>query len=161
MRWILVVGTALAICACSPGGAGTAAIHAPPLSRSEAQQLMLKADDIKRSVLIGARVARLGDVFTGPALQTLTAQASTMVARGQRQEERSTVRVLVSWDPVAGEAVLQVTAQRRLLTRDQPDPAWTSTARQWWARIALVGSAWRVIDQHDLPPDQWRPVQST
>ena len=158
MRRILLVGMALAICACSARGAGTAAVQAPPLSRSGAEQLMLKADDIKRSVLDGAQVARLAAVFAGPALQMLAAQASTMDARRQKQDERSTARLLVFWDSHAGEAVLQVTAQRRLVTPDQPDPAWAITVRQWWARIELADGGWRVSDQHDLPPDQWRRV---
>ncbi len=158
MRRVLLVGVAVAVCACAPGRVGTVSVPAPTLSRSDAEQLMLKADDVKRSVLDGAPVARLADVFSGRALQMLEAQAATMDLRLARQDERSTARVLVLWDSRADEAVLQVAAQRRLVTSDQPNPAWASTVRQWWARLQHSDAGWRVVEQHDLPPDQWRPA---
>ena len=72
------------------------------------------------------------------------------------EEERGLSRDLVFWDPVAEEAVLQVVAQRRLVTQDQPDPPWSATVRQWWGRVRNVDGTWMVVDQEDLPPDRWR-----
>lgn len=73
-----------------------------------------------------------------------------------REEERSSSRELVFWDPVAYEAVLQVVAEHRLVSRDQPNPGWSATVRQWWARLENVDGVWKVVDQEDLPPDRWR-----
>lgn len=63
----------------------------------------------------------------------------------------------MSWDPHADEAVLQVVAQRRIVTSDQPDPAWAATVRQWWARLQHADGSWWVVEQQDLSPDRWRP----
>ena len=76
--------------------------------------------------------------------------------QGMSEEERSSSRELVFWDPLAGEAVLQVVAERRLVSPDQPNPPWSSTAGQWWARLQNVGGSWLVVDDQDLPPDRWR-----
>jgi hypothetical protein len=81
-----------------------------------------------------------------------------MELRGLRVEERALARTLVSWDPGADEAVLQIAAQGRLVTPDEPNPAWTATVRQWWVRLQYADGAWWVIEQEDLAPDQWRPV---
>jgi hypothetical protein len=56
----------------------------------------------------------------------------------------------------AGEAVLQVAAQVRLVSAEQPEPPWSSTLRQWWSRLAFHAGGWVVVDDRDLSPDQWR-----
>jgi hypothetical protein len=151
---------ALVICACSTDGARTMNHQPPPLSRSAAEQLMLRADDVKRLALDTPRTARWADAYRGRALQMLEGQSQSMERRGLRVEERNFARTLVFWDPRAGEAVLQVAADRRLVTPDQPNPAWAAIVRQWWARLQFANDCWWVVDQRDLSPDQWRPVMS-
>ena len=114
---------------------------------------MLLADDIKRS---SSGPAGLADVFRGRALQTLGAQAESLDRRGLRAEERNTARTLVFWDPRGGEAVLQAIGQRRVVSRDDPNPEWVGTVRQWWARFEFAEGSWWIVDQQDLPPDRWR-----
>jgi hypothetical protein len=155
---ILAMGVALVFCACATEGARIVNRPPPPLSRSGAEQLMLRADDMKGLALDAFRTARLADVFRGRALQRLEAQAQSMDRRGLRIEERNLARSLVFWDPSAGEAVLQVVAQRRLVTPDDPNPAWAATVRQWWTRLRYADDSWWVVDQEDLTPDRWWPV---
>jgi hypothetical protein len=126
------------------------------MSMSDAERLMLRADDIKRSAGDAAATARLSEVFAGPALQRLQAQAQAMVRRSVREEERNVTRTLIFWDPRAGEAVLQVVAESRLVTSDRPNASWAAIVRQWWARIEYASGSWWVVDQGDLPPDRWR-----
>ena len=92
----------------------------------------------------------------GPALVRLQAQSQSFGRRGIREEERSSSRDIVFWDPIANEGVLQVVATRRLVTRDQPNPPWSATVRQWWSRLQIVEGTWKVVEQEDLPPDRWR-----
>jgi hypothetical protein len=152
------LAAALVICACSAGGARIVSNQAPALSMSGAEQVMVRADDVRRSALEDPRTARLPDAFRGRALQMLEAQSKGMDQRGLRMEERSYVPTLVFWDPRAGEAVLQVTSERRLVTSDEPNPGWAAAARQWWGRLQYADAGWWVIDQEDLTPDRWRPV---
>jgi hypothetical protein len=150
------VGVALVICACSTAATKTANPQPPPLSSTGAEQLMLRADDFKRLALADEGTATLADVFRGPALQMLDAQAQSMDQRGVRLEERNLARTLVFWDPRAHEAVLQVVAQSRLVSADQPNPTWSAIVRQWWARLQYADGRWWVVDQEDLAPDRWR-----
>ncbi|MDQ6722608.1 MAG: hypothetical protein M3003_17700 [Candidatus Dormibacteraeota bacterium] len=158
MKQVLAMVAALLICSCSTNGATTLRRQPPPFSRSDAEQLMLRADDIKRLTLDGGWTARLTDAFRGRALQMLAAQAQSFKGRALRMEELDSARTLVFWDPHADEAVLQVVAQRRLVTSDQPNPAWAATVRQWWARLQYADGSWWVVEQQDLSPDRWRPV---
>jgi hypothetical protein len=128
------------------------------LSRSDAERLMLRADDIKLS---SAATARLADVFRGRALHVLEAQAQSLDRRGLRMEERNPARTLVFWDPRGSEAVLQVIAQRRIASRDDPNPGWVATVRQWWARLQFADGSWWIVDQEDLTPDRWRAVPNS
>jgi hypothetical protein len=158
MKRVLAMGAALLICSCSTNGATTLRRQPPPLSSSGAEQLMLRADDIKRLTLDGGRTAGLTDAFRGRALQMLEAQAQSFKGRALRMEELDSARALVFWDPRADEAVLQVVADRRLVTSDQPNPAWAASVRQWWARLQYSDSSWWVVDQEELTPDRWRPI---
>lgn len=154
---MLVLGVAFAfVVACDAPAATTAKPPAASLSRSDAEKLMLQADDARRRALASPGAVTLSDAFGRSALQRLEAQSQTLAGRGMREEERSSSREVVFWDPGADEAVLQVVAERRLVTRDQPMPAWSSTIRQWWARLQNVDGSWKVVDQEDLPPDRWR-----
>jgi hypothetical protein len=122
---------------------------------------MLRADDIRRAALGAYSKAPLSEVFRGRALQIIEAQAQVFDRRGIRNEERNASRDLVFWDQPAGEAVLQVVAERRVVTSDEPDQPWSPTVRQWWARLQNADGTWWVIDQEDLPPDRWRLVATT
>ncbi len=99
-------------------------------------------------------------MFRGRALQVLEKQVLEMGHRRLHIEERDQMRTLVLWDSRAHEAVLEVAAQDRLVTADQPDPAWAATTRQWWSRLAYQGGSWWVVDQGDLTPDRWWPGPS-
>jgi hypothetical protein len=153
---MVAIGVALLICTCSADGAKTPNRLPPVLTRAGAEQLMLRADDTKR--LAASGTADLADAFRGRALQVLEAQAQSLDRRGMRVEERNTVRTLAFWDHRALEAVLQVVAQRRLVTPDDPNPDWAATVRQWWARLQFADGSWWVVDQQDLTPDRWRAV---
>jgi hypothetical protein len=119
---------------------------------------MLRADELRRLAFEFPGNANLAHAFGGSALRKLEAQSESFSRRGLREEERSQTRALVFWDPVAAEAVLQVVAETRLVSHDQPNPAWTRTLRQWWARLQVMNGDWRVVDQENLPPDRWRHV---
>jgi len=154
---ILVIAACLVLCSCAPRST-ISAHQLPSLSGADAERLMLRADDIRRVALSAFSKARLSELFRGRALKMLEAQAQILHLRGIRNEERNAFRALVFWDQSAGEAVLQVVAERRIVTTDEPNQAWTATVRQWWARLNNVDGRWWVIDQQDLPPDRWRPV---
>jgi hypothetical protein len=154
--WLVVASAgALVICGCFNNGASPAGVQPPLLSRNVAEQVMLQADDVKRSAFESRPASRLADAFRSRALQRLDAQSQAMIRRGWKVEERNMARTLVFWDPLAGEAVIQVTAQRRIVTPDELHPAWASTVWQWWARLQYAEGSWWVVDQRDLPPDQW------
>jgi hypothetical protein len=161
MTRALAIGMALLVCACSTGGATAVNRRPSPLDASGAEQRMVRADDIRRGALEGLGTAGLAEAFRGRALQVLEAQARGFERRGLRLQEHDSSRSLAFWDPRAEEAVLQVVAQRRLVTPDQPSPAWASTVRQWWARLEHAGGQWWVVDQDDLTPDRWRAVPPT
>jgi hypothetical protein len=140
-------------------GATTQELPFPPrLSRVQAEQVMLRADDLRRAALESPGSVSLSDAFGGPALSRLTAQSQTLRLRQARMEERTSSRELVFWDPLAREAVLQVAAERRIVTADDPHAGWSSTVLQWWARLQRVGDSWVVVDDQELPPDRWRPA---
>jgi hypothetical protein len=153
---MLAAGAALALLACNPAGPPSPSRQPAGLSRADAEQLMVRADEARRLAFESAGSATLSAVFGLSALQRLLAQSQNFGNRGMREEERASSRQLVFWDPVALEAVLQVVAERRLVTPDQPNPAWSATVRQWWARLQKVDGTWKVVDEEDLPPDRWR-----
>jgi hypothetical protein len=152
---MLASGAVLLVCTCCAADGQAVDRQAPPPTRTEVARLMLRADDIKR--LSEAGTPGLAEAFRGRALQVLEAQAKALGRRGQRAEERNAVRDLVHWDPLALEAVLQVAAQRRLVTSEDPNPGWAATVRQWWVRFEFGGGRWWIADQRDLPPDAWTP----
>jgi hypothetical protein len=156
MRRLVASGLALLLISGCLGDHAGGLASAPVLSLDGVEQLALKADDARRAALADLQPVQLARTFRGRALQVLEGQVIKMGQRGLRLEERDSVRTLVFWDPRADEAVLQVVAQDRLVSPDQPDPTWAATARQWWLRLAYQGGSWWVVDQHDLTPDRWR-----
>ncbi len=153
---MLAVGAAIALLACTPPGPTTPAHQAASLNRRDAEQLMLRADDARRLAFEFPGTTKLSEAFGRSALERLQAQSQSLALRGMREEERSSSRDIVFWDPVAYEAVLQVVAERRLVSPDQPSPFWSATVRQWWARLQYVAGSWKVVEAEDLPPDRWR-----
>ena len=152
------MGAAFALLACNPPGPTSATQQPARLSGADAEQLMLRADDARRLAFEFPGNTTLSDSFGRSALQRLQAQSQSLGLRGMREEERSSSRDIVFWDPVAHEAVLQVVAERRLVTPDQPDPSWSATVRQWWARLQNLNGSWMIVEQDDLPLDRWRQV---
>jgi hypothetical protein len=155
MRTPVAAAIALLICGCF-GGPAVGPGSSPVLSRAGAESLALAADSERRAAFAELQPLRLAKTFRGRALQVLEQQVVKMGLRGLRHEERDPARTLVFWDSRADEAVLRVVAQDRLVTADQPDPAWAATTRQWWTRLGDEGGTWWVVDQEDLTPDRWR-----
>lgn len=153
---MLATGLVMVMCTCCGVGIEGVDKQGAPPGRFEAERLLLRADDIKRQSEGGT--PGLAEAFRGRALRVLEAQAQAFSRRGQRVEERNAARDLVFWDPGALEAVLQVAAQRRLVTPDDPNPGWDATLRQWWARLEFARGKWWIADQRDLTPDTWRPA---
>src|ERR1700730_10851860 len=106
----MVVSALLLICACSTDGVSTPRHQPPPLGKSDAEQLLLRADQLK-SLALAAGTVSLADAFRGRALQRLEAEVQSTRSRGLHVEERNATRALVFWDPIAGEGVLQVVAE--------------------------------------------------
>jgi hypothetical protein len=155
---VLAAIATLALSACSAPTAPAALGSPARLDRAVAYQIVFGADQAIETAMADLDSTRLGLFFAGRALRTLVDQVGWMRARSLRSEDRSTRRVVVSWDGGAMEVVLQVEAEHRLLSPDQPEPAWSSSMRQWWARLGFCAGAWRVVDDRDLPPDQWRAL---
>ena len=130
----------------------------PYLSRDEAERLALKGDDLVRAALAGSGADQLPSVFRGRALTTLRLQVARLVERGVLIEERSVTRKLARFDPASGEAILAVSSEDRMTTRDEINAAWAATERQWWMRFELDAGSWWIVEQQNLPPDRW--VQS-
>jgi hypothetical protein len=158
MLRIVAMAAALALLACTPPRASTAMHPSGGLSRSDAEHLMLRADDVMRLAFEFPGTTTLSGTFGRSALERLQAQSQSLSLRGMREEQHTSSRELVFWDPVGQEAVLQVVAEIRLVTRDQLNPPWSATIRQWWARLQNVDGSWKVVEQEDLPPDRWRPA---
>jgi hypothetical protein len=159
VKSILALGTALLMVACSAHVAATTRPSPPTLSRDEAEHLILRADDLRRQAFEFPGTA-LPNAFAGSALTMLEEQSQNLGRRGLREDERNLSRELVSWDSISAEGVLQVAAERRLLSPDQLSPPWSATVQQWWVRLQFVKGNWKVVDQEDLPPDQWRSVMT-
>ncbi len=155
MRGLLASAIVLLVCGCF-GGRADGPISVPVLTWTGAEQLALEADGARRAAFADLQPVRLATIFRGPALQALGKQVLRMGQRGIRLEERDPVRSLLFWDSRAHEAVLEIVAQDRLVSADQPDPIWAATTRQWWTHLDFQGGGWWVVDQQDLTPDRWR-----
>jgi len=159
MRWTLVLATALVgLGACSPTFAGGPNSLLPGLSRADAEQLILRADDLRRRAFELPGTVALSETFGGSALTRLQAQSEGFRLRGLRMEERDPARSLVYWSSISLEGVLQIAAERRMISPDQPTQSWTGTLRQWRLRLRKIGAGWFVVDEGELSPDQWRQV---
>jgi len=133
-------------------------VVAPTLQLPVAMQLLEAADAMRAEALATMTVSELLSVYRGAALKALQRRVQAMTMRGVRLEERSAVRVLVSLDASHEVGVLQVEAFDRLVTPDQPDPAWSATVRQVWSQLGYAQGRWWVLDQQDLSPDRWVPA---
>ena len=101
LKLVLAFGVVVLMVACSASGATSAHPGPPALSWSQAEQLMMRADDLRRQALESPGGASLDEVFSGFALRKLESQSQSLGARGIRDEERSSSRELVFWDPYA------------------------------------------------------------
>jgi hypothetical protein len=121
-----------------------------------AVNVALRADHAIRVAMADLDPSRLPEAFAGPALRALVDQVGWMRVRGLRIEERNPRRAVAFSDAASKEVVIVVEAEHRLLSADQPDAPWSTTMRQWWSRLGYVAGSWLVIDDKDLPPDEWR-----
>lgn len=153
MRLAAALAALAVAAACGPTSVRVAI--APAFQRVQVEQMAFRADDLERAAMSGAGGVGLRAGFRGAALATLEAMSERLSQRGMHIEERDIARKLVFFDPRALEAVLAITARRRLVTPDDVGPAWVVTARQWWLRFAYESGAWWVVGQQDLPPDRW------
>lgn len=163
----LLAALCLAGCAALPSpplGGAAAAVGAPALAAppeppaADVEPLLLKAD----AALSAAERGASGDLaayFEGPALALEQRRLDAMRRRGESREERDVSRRLVhgAAGPAGPEAVLELRGQGRLVGPGRPAPSWSSFVRQWWTRLAWSGGAWKIVEEHDLPPAQWWP----
>ncbi len=161
MRTLAVAAFVLLASCSAPGAHALGRPGAPTPDRAAAEQVAMNADDAMRSSMADLDPRGLLAAFTGRALEALRSRLGWMRQRELRIQERNPSRSMVSWDAGSLEVVIEVLAERRLLAAGRPDPPWTRALRQWWSRLMFVEGAWRVADQKDLPPDQWRPPLTT
>ena len=129
--------------ACSAHVAATTRPSPPTLVQVEAELVILRADDLRRQAFEFPGTA-LPNAFAGSALKMLEEQSQSLGRRGLREDERNISRELVSWDAISAEGVLQVVADRRLVSPDQLSPPWSATVRQWLVRLQFVKGSWKV-----------------
>ena len=153
MRIALVCLTLL-VAGCAMPAHMPAAVR-PLLSRDEAERMALKGDELVRAALAGNGADPLFSAFRGRALTTLRLQVARLTERGVLIEERSVSRRLVRFDPASGEAILTVSSEYRMTTRQEINPPWAATERQWWVRFEFDAGTWWIVDQENLPPDRW------
>ena len=127
----------------------------PFLSRDEAERLALRGDDLVRASLAGSGADQLPSVFRGRALTVLRLQVARLAERGVLVEERSVSRKLARFDAASAEAILAVSSEDRMTTRDEINAVWAATERQWWVRFAFDAGSWWIVEQQILPPDRW------
>ena len=151
---------ALVVISCSGSSAPSAPAAHPHLDRIVAEQFAIGADQAAQSALADLDPTRLALFFSGRALRNLIGKVGWLRARGLRSETASAHRAVASWDGHTNEVVIQVEAQYRLVSATEPDPPWSRSMRQWWSRLAFASVGWRVIDDQDLPPDQWRSLST-
>ncbi len=121
-----------------------------------AEKIASRADETMRTAMAARDPTALSSAFAGPALRALLDQLDWFRERGMSLEERNPRRALVAWDGARDEVVIQVEAQDRLVSADQPDPPWSNALHQRWMRIGLIDGEWRVVGEKELTPDQWR-----
>jgi len=153
MRIVLALLT-LFLAGCAIPANAPAAVK-PLLSRDGAERTAFKGDDLLRAALAGAGADALPSLFRGRALTTLRLQVARLTERGVLFEERSVSRRLARFDAASGEAVLAVSSEYRMATREEINPAWAATERQWWMRFEFDAGSWWIVEQQNLPPDRW------
>ena len=141
-------------------GAPSAAPSPPrsQISAAEAEALLIRADDARAGALAGSGLGQeLSDSFAAGALKVTRARVKIFRERGQRHQVEPVRRQLVHFSASDGvaEAVLEVRARERSLQAGEPEAAWANTLRQWWARLEPGSGGWRIVEDHDLPPERW------
>ena len=158
MNRLVLMLALFAMTGCFPAR-GVVSSDAPSLDLIEATSVVEAADEVKSAAFAEGRVDGLAGGFKGRALTALTKQAGRFQKNNLHLQERGRRATVIFWDGRAKESVLEVTAEHRLVTRNQPNPPWAPTVRQWWTRLDYASGKWWVVDQEDLPPDKWRPAQ--
>jgi hypothetical protein len=153
-----VAGLVVIAFGCGGGRVAPAPDMPARLYRVAAEQIALGADEAAQAAMANLDSGRLALYFSGRALRTLVDQVGWLRARGLRSETSSTERAIASFDGAANEVVIQIEAEHRLASHSEPDPPWSRAIRLWWARLGFASGGWRVVDDTDLPPDQWRPI---
>jgi hypothetical protein len=143
---------------CGGGRVSPAPDMPAQLDRVVAEQIALAADEAAEMATADLDSTRLALFFSGRALRTHVDQVGWLRARGLRSETTSAHRSVAAWDDDANEVVIQIEAEHRLTSHGEPDPPWSRALRQWWAKLGFASGGWRVVDDSDLPPDQWRPI---
>jgi hypothetical protein len=157
-RTLVLATTLLGLAGCSPALASAPNSPPPALSRADAERLILRADDLRSRAFELPGTSALAETFGGPALTKLQAQSDSFLLRGLRIEQRNATRSLVYWSSISLEGVLEIAAERRIVSAAQATETWAGTLSQWWVRVAEVGGTWFVVDEGELPPDRWRQL---
>ena len=153
----LLTSLLLVMAACGVPAAGPSPLRSQ-LSAAEAEALLVRADDARAGALAGSGPAQeLSDSFAAGALKVTRARVKILRERGQRHQSQPVRRQLVHFSVSGGgaEAVLEVRARERSLQSGEPEGAWANTLRQWWARLEPGSGGWRIVEDHDLPPERW------
>ena len=144
------------------GGASAPQPAQPPvLAAAEAEDLLIRADDARSAALAGNQGGtQPTEAFAGPSLVSLTTRVRFLRQRGLRAEVEPQSRRLVHLAPNGGsvEAVLEVKARERRLSAGAEPGKWAQTLRQWEVRISRLDGGWRIVEDHDLPPERWWPT---
>jgi hypothetical protein len=152
--WLVLLPFLLLAGACAP----TVAVLRPPvLDREGAAALLVAAEVARADAYASADPRPLRSVFSDSAIAGFSPELARLRQRGHRIEERAVSRRLVHWAGVegAGEGVLEVAAEQRVVLVGGPPRGWSRIVRQWWAAVHWTGSRWQVHRSGDLPPDQW------
>lgn len=129
------------------------------LGEGSVPDMLLGADAARRRALALADPTGLEAWFGGRALAALRERTTREARRGARLEDEPDQRrvVHVRADRRQGEGVVALRGRARLLLPGRPEPPWTGSVRQWWARLAASAGGWRVVEEQDLPPERWWP----
>jgi hypothetical protein len=152
--WLVLLPLLLLASACAPA---VAVLRLPVLDREGAAALLDAAEVAQADAYASADPRPLRVLFSDAAIAGLTSELARLRQRGQRIEERAASRRLVHWagGEGAGEGVLEVAGEQRVVLVAGPPRSWSRIVRQWWAAVHWNGGRWQVHRSADLPPDQW------
>jgi hypothetical protein len=152
--WLVLLPLLLLAGGCAPT---FAVLRSPVLDREAALVLLSRAEVARGTAFATADARSLRALFSDAAIAGFSPELASLRQRGQRIEERAASRRLVHWAAAegAGEGVLEVAGEQRVVLVAGPPRDWSRIVRQWWAAVQWTGGRWLVSDSADLPPDQW------